>query len=502
MTKSVSRREVPSRSGGTDAVVLHHGGVGDEVRARRGRRSRPCLRLAALVTGVALLGACAGSNESSGGSDTTARPATTSRSSTTTATQPPKSVSVPTTNPYYVAAKALSATQVQAGTKVGDCVIVAYTKCPGVDLGGQYLQGAFLSYADLTGANLSDVNILLASVAFGKLDGIKMTGAKMSATSTTNASFVGAKLADIQCVLCAGSNTNFSNADLHGANFTSAELTSANFRGADLTGTNFTLADLTGADLTDAKLDDAVYCQTVMPDGTIRNPQPSPEVAVNTCGKPVAAGDAPITIDDQNPYFSLVLEYATPYVETGSTVSGCKLVAHTDCSGANLAGHSLVGVIMPYAKLERTDFSGGDLTELTIGLAKAAGANMRSVKLSGASLTGADLSGADLSGAELQFASLNGANLTNAKLVGANLDFSSTIGTDFTGADLSGMKFADGNNSGAKFTNANLSGADLTNADLTGGDLTGANLDGVTFCNTLMPDATVKNPVEGVCPGG
>ncbi len=486
--------------------MLCHRGAGEEARRTRGRGPRRSyLRLAAVVTGVALLGACAGSNESSGGSGTTARPATTSRSSTTsTETQPPKTVSVPTTNPYYVAAKALSATQVQAGTKVGDCVIVAYTKCPGVDLAGQYLQGAFLSYADLTDANLSNVDILLASVAYGKLDGINMTGAKMSATSTTNASLVGAKLADIQCVLCAGSNTNFSNADLHGANFTSAELTSANFRGADLTGTNFTLADLTGVDLTDAKLDDAVYCQTVMPDGTIRNPQPSPEVAVNTCGKPVAAGDAPITIDDQNPYFALVLEYATPYVATGSTVAGCKLVAHTDCSEADLAGHPLVGVTMtmPYAKLERTDFSGGDLTELTIGLAKAAGANMRSVKLSAASLTGAYLTGAYLSGAELQFAPLNGAKLTNAKLVGANLDFSSTIGTDFTGADLSGMKFADGNNSGAKFTNANLSGADLTNADLTGGDLTGANLDGAVFCNTLMPDATVKNPVKGVCPGG
>ncbi len=465
---------------------------------RNGVKQARAVGLVAMLVTVVLVSGCAGSKGSSSGPGTTGGSGTTAPAGT----QPPRAVTVAPTNPYYLAAKALLGDQVLAGTTVGGCVIVAYTKCPGVDLAGKYLQGGFLGYADLTGANLSNTDLLQANVAYAKLDGINLTGSKMSATSTSHASFVGAHLSDLQCVLCAASNTNFSKADLRGANFTSTGLTSSNFRGADLSGANFTLADLTGADLTDAKLDHAIYCQTVMPDGTIRNPQPSPEAAVNTCGHPVAAGAAPITINYQSPYYALVLEYDTPYVETGSTVGGCKLVAHTDCSGANLAGKPLIGVIMPFARLERTDFSAGDLTDLTIDLATASGAHLRSVKLNGASLTGADLAGADLSGATLQFASLNGTNLTRARLVGTNLNFSSTIGTDFTGADLRGVKFADGNNSGAKFTNANLSGADLTNADLTGGDLTGADLDGAIFCNTLMPDATVRNPVDGACPGG
>ncbi len=65
------------------------------------------------------------------------------------------SVLVQPTNPYYVAARALSARQVPAGTRVGDCVINAFASCRGVDLSGQYLQGAFLAYSDLRDANLA-----------------------------------------------------------------------------------------------------------------------------------------------------------------------------------------------------------------------------------------------------------------------------------------------------------------------------------------------------------
>jgi hypothetical protein len=104
-------------------------------------------------------------------------------------------VVVPPTSPYYVAAKALSQPQVAAGTKVGGCTITAFTACRGVDLSGQYLQGAFLAYSDLSGADLSGVNLLQADVAFAMLDGIDLTEAKLSATATTKASFVGAHLA-------------------------------------------------------------------------------------------------------------------------------------------------------------------------------------------------------------------------------------------------------------------------------------------------------------------
>lgn len=43
-------------------------------------------------------------------------------------------------------------------------------------------------------------------------------------------------------------------------------------------------------------------------------------------------------------------------------------------------------------------------------------------------------------------------------------------------------------------------GAHLADSDANGAKLANANLDGAIFCNTLMPDATVRSPTDGACP--
>jgi hypothetical protein len=53
---------------------------------------------------------------------------------------------------------------------------------------------------------------------------------------------------------------------------------------------------------------------------------------------------------------------------------------------------------------------------------------------------------------------------------------------------------------GTDFRGADLRKANLTNADLTGAKLKGAKLKGAIFCNTPMPDGSVRNPYKGVCP--
>jgi uncharacterized protein YjbI with pentapeptide repeats len=65
---------------------------------------------------------------------------------------------------------------------------------------------------------------------------------------------------------------DFRGANLSNSNFTGAQLAKANFRGANLSG-----ACLVGASLADAKLGgsvnlhNAVYCRTLMPDGSIND---------------------------------------------------------------------------------------------------------------------------------------------------------------------------------------------------------------------------------------
>ena len=44
----------------------------------------------------------------------------------------------------------------------------------------------------------------------------------------------------------------------------------AGFSGTDLIKTNLTGADLTGAELDEAWVEDCIFCNTIMPDGSIR----------------------------------------------------------------------------------------------------------------------------------------------------------------------------------------------------------------------------------------
>ena len=67
---------------------------------------------------------------------------------------------------------------------------------------------------------------------------------------------------------------NLEGANLKGANLTGADLTKTNLEGADLAGTNLTNTDLTNATLEYARnfntadTTGAIFCRTIMPDGT------------------------------------------------------------------------------------------------------------------------------------------------------------------------------------------------------------------------------------------
>lgn len=104
-------------------------------------------------------------------------------------------------------------------------------------------------------------------------------------------------------------------------------------------------------------------------------------------------------------------------------------------------------------------------------------------------LTNANLQGANLSGLTLHGASLRGANLSQANLQGTEFDMAALVETDLSGADLTDAYF-----SLSEVTNANMQGAILTNVNLQHAR-NGAtvNLEGAQFCNTTLPDGSVRN---------
>jgi uncharacterized protein YjbI with pentapeptide repeats len=56
---------------------------------------------------------------------------------------------------------------------------------------------------------------------------------------------------------------------MKGANLTDAKLIRARLRGANLAETNLTGTNMKGANLSDITQDNAILCNTVMPDGTV-----------------------------------------------------------------------------------------------------------------------------------------------------------------------------------------------------------------------------------------
>lgn len=109
--------------------------------------------------------------------------------------------------------------------------------------------GLDLSFATLTGADLSGLDLSVVNLSGASISGCNLTNAKLRSTNLMAADL---------------SFANFRGADLTGANltmakavnskFVSADVCMANFRGSDIAGADFSGSNLIGADLSDCNL--------------------------------------------------------------------------------------------------------------------------------------------------------------------------------------------------------------------------------------------------------
>ncbi|WP_370496391.1 pentapeptide repeat-containing protein [Trichodesmium erythraeum] len=129
--------------------------------------------------------------------------------------------------------------------------IIGYSQCLGVgafwETVGQFLSGADLRYADLSGAYL-----IVANLRYADLSGAYLISADLSGAYLIGANLIGADLSRADLRYADLSGANLSDAKLSGANLSDAKLSGAGLSGADLR-----YADLSGADLSRAKLSDA-----------------------------------------------------------------------------------------------------------------------------------------------------------------------------------------------------------------------------------------------------
>ena len=265
------------------------------------------------------------------------------------------------------------------------------------DLGSEPTDNAVLIGADLTGANMANLNLINVGLDGAGLTDVNLSGATLAGASLRRAGGFDVDLsgvvmtrADLREVYLPGANMyavlfdrgDLSIAYLPGANLTDANLVGTNLTDSNLSGANLTRANLTGANLTRTNFSGAT--------GTgLRS-------------------------------FS-TLAAASP----GANLTDANLT-DANLTDANLTGADLTGAELSGADLTGADLTGADLTDVSgsfVGTPISLPADFRVVNgylvgpnadLSGADLTGADLTGADLTGADLTNANLSGAKLTGA----------------------------------------------------------------------------------------
>ncbi len=183
---------------------------------------------------------------------------------------------------------------------------------------------------------------------------------------------------------------------------------------------------------------------------------------------------------------------------SGRTLTGL-LFTGADLSDADLSGASLVSGQGADANLAGADLTGARLIRLSLWRANLSGAHLDQATIDATRLFCADLSGASLRGATLTdfyplgCIDLTDAELADAELVSGDLWEATLTGADLSGVDLTGHSLADTELAGASLVGATLDDAVLSRANLAAADLTGASAAGLVAFDVDLHDATLAD---------
>jgi uncharacterized protein YjbI with pentapeptide repeats len=305
----------------------------------------------------------------------------------------------------------------------------------GESFAGDDLTGADLSRLELQNVDFADAMLERANLAGADLSGADLSRCVLARADLSGAKLAGAKMAET----CLGA------ASLAGASLAGAELTQATFGQADLRGADLSGATLDGADFMEAKLAGTDFSRAALKETTF--------LENDLSGARFVEADL-----SQCMFINAKLEAV-------------------DFSGARLGSAVFVGV-----QAERAVCTGADMTKVcTASDASFAGADFRGANLTQAGMRGCDFSGADFEGARLELADLSECNLERAKLRGALARGARFEKSDLEGADLRQINLFEGSLMKAtlRYTDlrgANLYGAECMRAVLWETDLREANL--------------------------
>ena len=137
----------------------------------------------------------------------------------------------------------------ESAGKDGKIAILSFANLSGVNLSGADLSKANLSWTDFSGANLSKADLSEANLGWANLNKADLSKANLSW-----AYLIGANLSEADFSRANISKANLVGTNLSGANLSQADLSKAVLEVAEFSGTNFRNANFSGANLSRANL--------------------------------------------------------------------------------------------------------------------------------------------------------------------------------------------------------------------------------------------------------
>lgn len=149
---------------------------------------------------------------------------------------------------------------------------LAWATLTGADLSGATLGAANLEYAKLAGASLAGADLADSYLAWANLTRADLSGAHLAGSRFINADLTEADLSDVTLTCRAPGSPGTGCAELIQSDLSSADLTDADLTGAELSGAILTGANLTRAKLVDVRLgsygfpraDDATWTDAII----------------------------------------------------------------------------------------------------------------------------------------------------------------------------------------------------------------------------------------------
>ncbi|HSM81720.1 MAG TPA: pentapeptide repeat-containing protein [Nodosilinea sp.] len=172
----------------------------------------------------------------------------------------------------------------------------------------------------------------------------------------------------------------------------------------------------------------------------------------------------------------------------------------TDFSGSDLTEVSLVAAQLRHGIFRHSSLLRANLSNAIAPYADFSGANASSAWLIAADVShgkfdGTSLVGADLTDATLTDASLVEARLRQAHLASADLRRADLRRADLTEANLKATQLEAANLQQANLSQSQLQGADLSRANLAQADLQGANLEGAVLTGANLSGANLAGAI-------